>query len=546
MPSLSGETHRLTPCPGPVDRESFFAAQNRYRRRTWLISGLCLLAVLVMGLPLSIIIAPLLWTLVALGADVFNLLLPMPDLVTPALRAVQQVLESDEPFPLASLIPLALAALTTGVVTALPLWLRLRSMIRHCGVQAIITTLAAREPRATDLEERQLCNLVEELALAAGLPVPRVLLLDVDTPNAAIFGNHPQEAVLVVSRPLLDDCDRATTQGAIAHLMGSAGTGDLGISLTVVSLLLTLTLVNNLCGMAISPQARRPSLALLLRLLSPGGRGAEDHLMIAQLLHAHELEVGDESQGWTAGIRRVIGLPWLLMGGLFMIAKMIILLFLVGPLMALLGKQRKYLADASAVQLMRDADGLATALDYLASRGAPIAGGHYLSHLFVVDAEAGQERVQRQQQQEMEQIHQEARHGSWSDRLHAVGKASALHRRQAANNQTASPQSAESNLGLAQTLLPPLSERMKRLQRLGARQQSFTNDRPLSVDGERKWSVFTILAMALVGLLLIALLAMVYVVVALSTLLGLGASMAMALLGTALLHPLLRMLAGSG
>jgi hypothetical protein len=46
------------------------------------------------------------------------------------------------------------------------------------------------------------------------------------------------------------------------------------------------------------------------------------------------------------------------------------------------------------VQLTRDADGLAKALAYLSARGTPIPGGQYLSHLFVVGAEAGQARLQ--------------------------------------------------------------------------------------------------------------------------------------------------------
>jgi Zn-dependent protease with chaperone function len=59
-----------------------------------------------------------------------------------------------------------------------------------------------------------------------------------------------------------------------------------------------------------------------------------------------------------------------------------------------LRKQRKYLADATAVQLTRDAVGLAKALASLSARGAPIPGGQYWCHLFVVGAEAGQARLQ--------------------------------------------------------------------------------------------------------------------------------------------------------
>src|SRR5262249_33105728 len=58
--------------------------------------------------------------------------------------------------------------------------------------------------------------------------------------------------------------------------------------------------------------------------------------------------------------------------------------FLLTPRMALAGRSRRYLADASAVQLTRDPDGLAGALLTLAERGSLVPGGQWASHLFIV------------------------------------------------------------------------------------------------------------------------------------------------------------------
>lgn len=57
---------------------------------------------------------------------------------------------------------------------------------------------------------------------------------------------------------------------------------------------------------------------MLSRLLRPGRRGIEDHTLIAQLLLAQRPEVDGDPRGWIAGLRRVITLPWLLMGGSYL------------------------------------------------------------------------------------------------------------------------------------------------------------------------------------------------------------------------------------
>lgn len=62
----------------PRDRESFFAAQARNRRATWRISVLCVLAAALMGIPLALIITPLLYGVALIIADVVNLFSPLP------------------------------------------------------------------------------------------------------------------------------------------------------------------------------------------------------------------------------------------------------------------------------------------------------------------------------------------------------------------------------------------------------------------------------------------------------------------------------------
>src|SRR4030095_770328 len=87
--------------------------------------------------------------------------------------------------------------------------------------------------------EQQLGNVVEEMALAAGVPPPRVLLLDTPVINAAAVGSSPNDATPIISRRILDECDRDETQGVIGHLIGSIGNGDLRIAFLMISVVLT-------------------------------------------------------------------------------------------------------------------------------------------------------------------------------------------------------------------------------------------------------------------------------------------------------------------
>ena len=72
------------------------------------------------------------------------------------------------------------------------------------------------------------------------------MLLDGQIANAAVVGSSPEDAVVVVSRRLLDEMDRDETQGILAHQIASIGNGDLGIALSMVTVFRTFGLVNTL------------------------------------------------------------------------------------------------------------------------------------------------------------------------------------------------------------------------------------------------------------------------------------------------------------
>ena len=142
-----------------------------------------------------------------------------------------------------------------GLVVPLACWLTVRSVWRAAGVGHTLLAIGARPPRAGDLEERQLVNVVQEMAIAAGIPAPEVRLLDAKVANAAAVGTDATASYVVVGRRLLDEFDREETEGLLAHLIGSIGNGDLRGAAQIHSLLYVLELV---IVIVLAPFARYP------------------------------------------------------------------------------------------------------------------------------------------------------------------------------------------------------------------------------------------------------------------------------------------------
>ncbi|MFA5203392.1 MAG: M48 family metallopeptidase [Lentisphaeria bacterium] len=205
--------------------------------------------------------------------------------------------------------------------------------------------------------ERRLLNVVEEMAIAAGLPVPRVYLLG-DEPgiNAFAAGFTPGQAVIGVTRGCLEQLTRDELQGVVAHEFSHIQNGDMRLNLRLLGVLNGILLIA-LVGYG------------LLRALSFGGSSSSRRS-------------SNDKKGGGLAVILLLGLALLVIGGIGV--------FFARLIQAAVSRQREFLADAAAVQFTRNPAGLAGALRKIARR----SGGGRLdtpqaqaaSHLFFANA----------------------------------------------------------------------------------------------------------------------------------------------------------------
>jgi Zn-dependent protease with chaperone function len=204
-------------------------------------------------------------------------------------------------------------------------WWRISELAK--GGAFVAQSLGARpvSPHTKDLAERRYLNIVEEMSLAAGLPMPACFVVDHDTTiNAFAAGNNPQDAAVAVTRGSLTYLNRDELQGVIAHEFSHIGNGDMKLNLRIIGTIAGLTALSQL-----------------------------GYILMRLMRHAD----GKDSAK--------LAVP-LAFGGL-----VIFLLGLGGVLFARIiqasvSRQREYLADASAVQFTRNPEGLAGALKKIA------------------------------------------------------------------------------------------------------------------------------------------------------------------------------------
>ncbi|HET7271838.1 MAG TPA: hypothetical protein VFI90_12205, partial [Rubrobacter sp.] len=131
--------------PGPVDRESFFEAQRRHRRATWRLSAVCVAAVAIMGIPLSLVLTPLLYAFVLLLAHLVDLVVSVPDgfwqglamLASLVIRVIGGFLGEEAPASLAQTVFGLTAMLAPGAVAMVLMWLGLHSLFLRAGVGGV-------------------------------------------------------------------------------------------------------------------------------------------------------------------------------------------------------------------------------------------------------------------------------------------------------------------------------------------------------------------------------------------------------------------------
>jgi Zn-dependent protease with chaperone function len=229
-------------------------------------------------------------------------------------------------------------AIVGGTIVIASLY-KIRQISRMGGVYIAIELGGRPIPRETkDPLERRLVNVIDEISIAAGIPVPQVFVLD-DEPglNAFAAGMNTGDSVVAVTRGLLDKLDRDQLQGVIGHEISHIVNGDSRLNLKIAGILHGIFF-----------------LTLTGRILSRArGRNAQAIFTLGILLF-------------------LVGSIGLFFGRL---------------IQAAVSREREYLADASAVQFTRNPEGLAGALRHLMLSGSgiqnPKAGA--ASHFFFGD-----------------------------------------------------------------------------------------------------------------------------------------------------------------
>jgi heat shock protein HtpX len=200
----------------------------------------------------------------------------------------------------------------------------------YLGDSLVLSISGAKE--VTAQTQPQLFNVVQEMALAANVPMPRVYLIDDTAPNAFATGRDPKHASVAITIGLLQKLDREELQGVIAHELSHVRNFDIRFSLMVGVLVGSIALLAD----------------FFLRFTFWGGAGRS---------RSRESSGG----GGMQALIMVVALA----------------LAVLAPIMARLvqmaiSRQREYLADASAVELTRNPVGLQQALAKIALDKEPL------------------------------------------------------------------------------------------------------------------------------------------------------------------------------
>jgi heat shock protein HtpX len=213
----------------------------------------------------------------------------------------------------------------------------------YSGDRFILAASGARRIRHAD--DPALFNVVEEMAIAAGIPMPQVYLIDDPGLNALATGRDPEHAAVAITTGLRRQLTRDELQGVMAHEISHIGNYDIRLMLLLAVLVGTVVMLSD----------------LFWQISRGGGRSRKDSK--------------SDGGGWIVLV-------------VFLLA---VLLTLIAPILAQIiqfavSRQREYLADATAVKLTRYPQGLANALRKLQGGAAVLrTANRGTAHLFIAN-----------------------------------------------------------------------------------------------------------------------------------------------------------------
>ncbi len=308
----------------------FFAQQDLARRNTRLLTVLFLAAVAGLILLTNALVAAFLW-----WGDGYNLYTGQ--------RGNWRDFLSYFTWQRFGSIGLGVGA--TVALVALVKWLQLAS-----GGRVVAEAMGGTRvlPQTLDPAERRCLNIVDEMALAAGMPVPPVYVMNGERGiNAFAAGTTPADAVIGVTRGTIEHLKRHELQGVIAHEFSHILNGDMRLNLRLAALLKGITFI-----------------------------GDVGHILLRSSRHHRTGNDRDRSTGGPA--LPLLGLGLWITGWLGGIA--------AGFIKAAISRQKEYLADACAVQYTRDNRGIADALKviggYIPGSLVHAARADEMSHIF--------------------------------------------------------------------------------------------------------------------------------------------------------------------
>lgn len=203
-------------------------------------------------------------------------------------------------------------------------------------------TLAISKARPVEKKDSpELFRIVENMAITAGIPTPKVYIIDDSAPNAFATGRNPKHSAIAVTSGLLDKLDKVELEGVIAHEMSHVKNYDIRLMTVIVVMVGVVALMAD----------------FFIRMSFWGGRD------------------DDRDSGQLGLILAIAGIA----------------LALLSPIIATLiqlalSRKREYLADASAAMLTRYPEGLARALEKISADSEPLeVANKATAHLYIAN-----------------------------------------------------------------------------------------------------------------------------------------------------------------